>query len=79
MKRIALYTLAIVAITVSYGGCKKIKECPDEWIVNKMPTVGKPPKGGNQYFIYQGKRVEVAAVDTNWVKKHCKIQKSVVY
>jgi hypothetical protein len=32
---------------------------------------GMTPKGPQEYYIYQGKRVEIAAFDTTWVRKNC--------
>jgi hypothetical protein len=53
---------------------EKLRVCPDEWIVNAMPDAveeGMTPKGPQEYYIYQGKRVEIAAFDTTWVRKNC--------
>ena len=56
-----------------------IKDCPEELIYDKMPSVGKNPKtANNQYFIYKGLRRELSEFDTIWVRKNCKIQTTVV-
>lgn len=50
--------------------------CPDEMIVNKMPSVIDdrgvipPPKA---YYIKDGKRVEVADYDSVWVSANCEV------
>jgi hypothetical protein len=60
----------------------KIKEdmrqagCPDEMIVDKMPSVIDdsgvipPPKA---YYIKDGQRVEVADYDSVWVSANCEV------
>jgi len=59
----------------------KIQTCPEAWYINRMPSTdpsaATPP---NQYLIINAKRVEVADVDTNWIRKNCNIkQASPVY
>lgn len=50
--------------------------CPDEMIVNKMPSVIDdsgvipPPKA---YYIKDGKRVEMADYDAVWVNANCEV------
>lgn len=56
----------------------KIKDCPDERIMNAMPSVGKSiiPK---EYYIYKGLRKELTDFDSVWVKEHCKVKTTVAY
>ncbi len=50
--------------------------CPDEMIVDKMPSVIDdsgvipPPKA---YYIKDGKRVEVSDYDAVWINTNCKV------
>lgn len=54
-----------------------IKDCPEELITNKMPSVGKS-NTSNQYYIYKGFRKEVKEFDSAWVSKNCKVKVTVV-
>ncbi|WP_437919579.1 hypothetical protein [Sphingobacterium sp. LRF_L2] len=58
-----------------------IRDCPDEKIINKMPTVQQPgvDKQSNSYFIYKGERRELSEFDINWLEKNCKVKESIVY
>lgn len=55
-----------------------IQDCPEEKIVDQMPTTGKQtaPRG---YFIYKGQRAETAAFDTAWIRANCEVKETVVY
>ncbi len=55
----------------------KLQECPQTWIVNKMPTTSKSnlPK---QYFVLDGKRRELSEFDLDWVKKNCNLKQQIV-
>jgi hypothetical protein len=57
----------------------KIKDCPDELIINAMPTMDRKPRIPNQYYIYKGLRKEINEFDSTWVKKHCKVKTTVAY
>ena len=56
---------------------EKLKICPDEWVVNKMPTTGT--KKNEQYFIIDGKRQEIENFDIDWIESNCKIEKEEVF
>ncbi len=58
-----------------------LKQCPDEWIDNKMPTISD---GGNNttrtdYYILKGERKEISEFDADFVSKNCKLEKQTVY
>ena len=55
----------------------KIKDCPDELIINTMPIVGKS-KRLSQYYIYKGERKELKDFDSTWVSKNCKVKVTTV-
>lgn len=57
----------------------KIKDCPDERIMNAMPTTDGKPRVPNQYYIYKGLRKEISDFDSVWVKEHCKVKTTVAY
>lgn len=48
----------------------KIQDCPEEKIMNKMPTIGEnsTPK---EYYIYKGERKEISDFDKVWLDKNC--------
>lgn len=53
---------------------KSAKDCPDEWIENRMP-------GGDveEYFLLDGKKVELDQYDIKWVQDNCELTKQTVY
>lgn len=55
-----------------------IKDCPDEKIVNKMPTTGNTatPK---EYYIYKGERHEISEFDSTWISKNCQVKTTEVF
>ena len=57
---------------------EKIRQCPDEWINNQMPTTGQE-KSNSEYFIINGQRREVDEFDLDWIQKNCVIKKQTVF
>lgn len=55
-----------------------IQACPDEWIEDRMPTVGNNDSS-RQYFIIDGGRKEVTDYDVDWIKTHCSVKMQAVY
>jgi hypothetical protein len=51
-----------------------IKDCPEELIIDSMPTAVKS-NHSNQYYIYKGIRREVLEFDSAWVSKNCSSMK----
>jgi len=56
----------------------KLKQCPDEWIDNQMPSIG-PEKIERQYFILNGERREIDEFDMEWIQKNCGLRKQRVF
>lgn len=73
--------LVVIALYREGGsGNGKLRICPDSWIVNNMPrTMDIGANSPNQYFIIDGKRIEVDEVDTDWVTRNCDVRQNVVY
>ena len=63
----------IAAFTLSSCAVAKIQDCPEEKIINKMPTIidGNAPKTPNEYYIYKGERREIKEFDAAWIEKNC--------
>ena len=63
----------LAAFTLSSCAVAKIQDCPEEKIINKMPTIidGNAPKTPNEYYIYKGERREIKEFDTAWIEKNC--------
>jgi hypothetical protein len=56
-----------------------IKDCPEELIMNVMPSIGKPNSNKkNQYYVYKGLRKEIIEFDSVWISKNCKVKTTVV-
>lgn len=56
-----------------------IRQCPDEWYENRMPS---EPGGNNterQYFVINGERKEIKDYDITWIKNNCSVQVQYVY
>ena len=54
----------IAAFTLSSCAVAKIQDCPEEKIINKMPTIidGNAPKTPNEYYIYKRERREIEGI-----------------
>ena len=66
---------ALLLLTVVASQCENknlIKDCPEEKIINTMPTVGdfNQPK---EYYIYKGERKEINEFDATWISENCKV------
>ncbi|MFN3272125.1 MAG: hypothetical protein ACK40Y_06175 [Cloacibacterium caeni] len=63
----------ITAFTLSSCAVAKIQDCPEEKIINRMPTIidGNAPKIPNEYYIYKGERREIKEFDAAWIEKNC--------
>ena len=57
---------------------EKLKQCPQEWIVNKMPGV-YDSGGRREYFIFNGQRRELTEFDLDWIKANCQVKKQEVW
>jgi len=63
-KSIFLTTPLFAILLASLASCNEskqaelIQDCPEEKIINRMPTVGEPGETStpNAYFIYKGER-----------------------
>ncbi len=52
----------------------RLKECPDEKIVNEMP--GSAP---SSYYVMDGVRKEINEYSSEWVKANCNVPVQKVY
>jgi hypothetical protein len=55
-----------------------LKECPDEMILNKMPSTGSS-KVPSSYYIKDGARREIQEYDGEWVRANCTVPVKEVY
>jgi len=70
---------SVTTNTKNAGSTELIKDCPEELILNVMPSLGKPNSNKkNHYYIYKGLRREIAEFDSVWVSKNCKVKTTVV-
>lgn len=85
-KKLLLVILIAVLVGVLGSGAflyknrnpRLTKECPDEWIENRMPT-GEGHDLESQYFIFQGERKEIKYYDVDWIKNNCSVQAQYVH
>ena len=63
-----------------------LRVCPEEKIINAMPTSGSESLGGydagvppREYFILNGERREIEEFDMNWVEENCSFEEQVVW
>lgn len=57
---------------------KMLKACPEEKIVNQMPTIKESSITPKTYFIYQGKRHEINDFDSQYLEENCTIKETIV-
>lgn len=55
-----------------------IRDCPEEKIINRMPTVGESSEA-KTYFIYKGERRELEEFDLEWVEANCEVTETEVH
>lgn len=55
-----------------------IQDCPEELIINGMPSVSTKQQRNNKYYIYKGERREINEFDSIWVKNNCKVKEMFV-
>ncbi len=77
---IILGILAIIFIPkfINKVNVKLLQECPDEMIINRMPSVGDS-NTNNSYYIKDGARRETSEYDEVWVNMNCKLNVQEVY
>lgn len=68
----------LIATTTCTNKKQLIKDCPDEKIVNKMPSVGNS-SSPKEYYIYKGERHELSEFDNTWVSKNCQVKTTEVF
>ncbi|MDI9340682.1 MAG: hypothetical protein QM534_08920 [Sediminibacterium sp.] len=69
---LATMTIMILSSCFNYKKeVKKIQDCPDQVIINKMPGTDVV-KSSDLYYIYKGKRAETKDFDTAWITNNCK-------
>lgn len=88
MKRICIPFIALLFIASCNSNKKavettKIRDCSEVMVINRMPMVRHDNSPDsvipNTYYIYKGKRRELAEFDTMWVKKNCNVEVQEVY
>jgi hypothetical protein len=60
------------------AGASILRECPNEWVVNKMPGV-VDGVAREEYFVVNGERRETAMFDYAWVMENCDLEPTEVY
>lgn len=81
-------SISVLIMTTIFfiAGCNKdesnlIKDCPEEKIIDKSPTISDNPNEINpkEYYIYNGQRREINEFDNKWVTKNCNVKITEVY
>jgi len=78
---LCVLVVVVIAAAVSYGIYRPSispQECPDEKIINRMPSVGASSIPST-YYIQDGARREVSEYDADWVSTNCTVPESIVY
>lgn len=73
-----LLSALFIELLIKANHKPKLRQCPDEWIQNRMPGYDSTQKT-NDYFIVNGNREEIHMFDMDWVKKHCTLVPTKVY
>ena len=73
-----LFYAGLIFMSINFSRCctRKtsilIRQCPDEWIINKMPSVDKSKAPlSSEYFIINGVRRELKDFDMKWIRNNC--------
>ena len=56
-----------------------LRDCPEDWYINEMPSTDGRDDSSNEYFIYKGVRREIVEFDLKWVKANCSVTPQSVY
>lgn len=56
-----------------------IRECPDQWIDNQMPSLKEDDSLPSEYFIFDGERKETKDYDVEWIKANCSVKVQKIY
>lgn len=75
---IAIGALGAAAFSYKSDNSYLIRECPDQWIENRMPPV-ESDASERQYFIFKSERKEIKQYDIDWIKNNCSVQVEYVY
>ncbi len=73
------------SITTTKVKSNLIQTCPDEWILNKMPSIKNEENPldtteiPSEYFIVDGKRRELTEFDLSWIQSNCDLKQISVY
>lgn len=59
---------------------KKLRECPDQWCIDRRPTLTQPGEESkaHEYYMLRGKRYEKEAFDHSWLAKNCQLELTIV-
>ena len=83
-KKYAFFVIAILIAVVAVSilvlhksSSQQLRECPDEWIENRMP--GPESDEARQYFIFKGQRKEIKNYEVDWIKSNCSVKVQHVY
>lgn len=77
---IILGILAIIFVPklINKYNVQLLRECPDEMIINKMPSTDDSDTDYS-YYIKDSKRHEISEYDAVWVNMNCKLKVQEVY
>jgi hypothetical protein len=62
--------------TPTGGLATRLKQCPDEMIINNMPGPGEKK---TSYYVLKGERKEISEFDEAWVSANCNVPTQAVY
>jgi hypothetical protein len=77
MKKILIFgMISLILLAIVLSGCKeKLQVCPDEKIINKMPTDIATKYFGPKrtYYILDRQRREISEFDNDWIENNCNV------
>ena len=67
------------SIPAPKNSASPLQICPEEWYVNRMPSIIGSNDITNEYFVYKDVRRELSEFDVEWVKINCPVKPQTVY
>ncbi len=72
-------TSTLSPITIPENSVSLLRVCPEEWYVNRMPSIIGSNDIPNEYFVYKDVRRELSEFDIEWIKINCSVEPQIVY
>ena len=73
-----IWALLSLFVLASCSGGELLQVCPDELVVNEMPSTNVEVET-NEYYLLDGTRREIEEFDAEYVTENCEVPEQIVY